>query len=245
MKKILMVLFLIVSANFLFAELEVDIPFDMDMIGPSYAANGPYNYESDWITITNIGSTNETYNLTWSFSDLPAGWTASVCNDEGLCYIPNMPVPIDLNAGEFLLVHFALGVNSTGGCGLNITLDGGDLPAPMSYDFTFNTEDNVSADNELVLLQRLSQNYPNPFNPSTTIFYELSPQELIFASITIYNTKGQVVKIFNDLSSSGSVIWNGTDENGKTIPSGIYFYKLISDGNSGRYTSTKKMILLK
>jgi len=241
MKKLIILLFLAMSIGLVYADLEINIPFDLDIVGDSYAAVGPYVYDSDWITITNIGSTNETYTLTCSFSEVPADWTVSVCNELGLCYIPNIPSNIDINAGEFVLVHLLLGINSTGGCGVNITLDGGDLNEPISLEFTFNTADNVNADNELVLPQKLLQNYPNPFNPSTTISYELSSQELANASITIYNTKGQLVRTYNHLNSNGSVVWDGRDNNDNIVNSGVYFYKM----NCIKTSKIKKMILIK
>ena len=241
MKKLILFAFLIMSLSLVFAELEVEIPFDMDIIGDDFSVVGPYIYDSDWITITNIGSTNETYTLTCSFSEVPADWTASVCNDLGLCYIPNMPSNIDINAGEFILVHLLLGVNSTGGCGVNITLDGGDLIEPIILDFTFNTADNVSADDELVLLPKLSQNYPNPFNPSTIISYELTSEELAEANITIYNTRGQLVRTFKNLNTSGNIVWDGRDKNDNIVNSGVYFYKMSSIKTS----IIKKMILIK
>ena len=241
MKKLILFAFLIMNLSLVFAELEVEIPFDMDIIGDDFSIVGPYIYDSDWITITNIGSTNETYTLTCSFSEVPADWTASVCNDLGLCYIPNMPSNIDINAGEFILVHLLLGVNSTGGCGVNITLDGGDLIEPIILDFTFNTADNVSADDELLVPEKLSQNYPNPFNPSTTISYELSSQELENATITIYNIKGQLIRTFNNLNSSGNIVWDGRDENNNIANSGVYFYKL----NCIKTSKVRKMVLIK
>ena len=241
MKKLILLVLLMMSISLVFAELEVDIPFDMDMIGDDFSIVGSYIFESDWITITNIGSTNETYSLIWSYSDLPIDWTASVCNDLGLCFIANMAAPVDINAGESLLVHFMLGVNSTGGCGLNITLDGGDLTEPIILDFTFNTADNVSADDELVLLPKLSQNYPNPFNPSTTISYELSQQELANASITIYNMRGQLIRTFNNLNTSGNIVWDGKDNNDNIVNSGVYFYKL----NKTETSKVRKMVLIK
>ncbi len=241
MKKMILFAILIMSLSFVFAELEVDIPFDMDMIGDDFSIVGSYIFESDWITITNIGSTNETYSLIWSYNDLPVDWTASVCNDLGLCFIANMAASVDINAGESLLVHFVLGVNSTGGCGLNITLDGGDLTEPISLDFTFNTADNVSADDNLLVPEQLSQNYPNPFNPSTTISYELPQQELASAVITIYNTKGQHIKTFNNLNTNGNIVWDGRDKNNNIVNSGVYFYKL----NSIKTSKVRKMILMK
>jgi len=88
----------------------------------------------------------------------------------------------------------------------------------------------------------LHQNYPNPFNPSTTINYSLIENSKV--SLNIYNIKGQKVKqLVRDQRTAGqhSVIWNGRDDNGKSVSSGIYFYKLITDN----FEKTKKMILMK
>ena len=248
MKKILMVLFLIISANFLFAELIVDIPFDMDIIDLSYTVNGPYEYTSDWITATNTGTETYTYTFEYSYENMPAGWSINVCTPD-LCFMPNFPAPVELGPGESEQFHISINVASTGGFNFNMTFDEGDLPEPLSYDFTFNTLDNVGIDNESqipVSQIELYQNYPNPFNPKTTISFNLTAEK---AEIDIYNIKGQKIKTFpiNHLTNQpvNQIVWNGTDENGNTVPSGVYFYKLISDGNSGRYTSTRKMILLK
>ena len=89
----------------------------------------------------------------------------------------------------------------------------------------------------------LHQNYPNPFNPSTTISFDVT-QTSSYVDIGIYNMKGQKVKqLVNEQLYAGqhSVIWNGTDDSGNPVTSGIYLYKL----KSGVYTSTKKMILMK
>jgi len=62
--------------------------------------------------------------------------------------------------------------------------------------------------------------------------------------LIIHNIRGQKVKtLVNEKLDAGnhSVIWNGTDDNGEVVSSGVYFYRL----NSGRYTSVKKMILMK
>ena len=112
----------------------------------------------------------------------------------------------------------------------------------------------------------LHQNYPNPFNPSTTISFSVA-QTLSSVELVIYNLKGQKVKTLDchpefiegtyttnstprpsteiRMTQAGtnkySVIWNGTDDNGNPVSSGIYLYKL----RSGIYTTTKKMILMK
>ncbi|MCK4654336.1 MAG: T9SS type A sorting domain-containing protein [Candidatus Cloacimonetes bacterium] len=103
----------------------------------------------------------------------------------------------------------------------------------------------VSSENELVApsVAKLYGNYPNPFNPSTTISFSVS-QTSSFVTLDIFNIKGQKVKtLINEALSAGqhSVVWNGKDEKGKNVSSGVYFYKL----NTGNYEKTKKMILLK
>jgi flagellar hook assembly protein FlgD len=88
----------------------------------------------------------------------------------------------------------------------------------------------------------LAQNYPNPFNPETSIAFSLS--EPGNTSLEIFNIKGQKIKtLANGYFDKGEHIlhWNGTDDGGSSVASGIYFYKL----KDGRYTSTKKMILMK
>jgi hypothetical protein len=88
----------------------------------------------------------------------------------------------------------------------------------------------------------LSQNYPNPFNSSTTIMFELpEPGDV---EITIYNILGQrVVELVNEKMSAGShsKIWNGVNQSGETVSSGIYFYRL----QAGEHIATKKFLLLK
>jgi len=85
-------------------------------------------------------------------------------------------------------------------------------------------------------------NYPNPFNPETTISYQLTDSNSAKAKIDIYNIKGELVKSFPELKAQeGSVTWNGKDQAGVAVSSGIYFSKL----EVGSAYSMKKMILLK
>jgi len=100
-------------------------------------------------------------------------------------------------------------------------------------------------DNVIVQLPKvlLRQNYPNPFNPSTTISFLLQNNSNV--ELTIYNIKGQKVKqLVSDLRTAGqhSVIWNGKDDSGKPVSSGVYFYKLNVNNN---IEAVKKCLLLK
>jgi len=89
---------------------------------------------------------------------------------------------------------------------------------------------------------QLSQNFPNPFNSSTIIEFFLPKEAEI--ELSIYNIFGQKVKILlNEKLSSGKkrVFWDGKNEKGENLPSGIYFYQL----RIGNFSETKKLILLK
>ena len=87
-------------------------------------------------------------------------------------------------------------------------------------------------------------NYPNPFNPQTTISYDL-PDNIENPIIEIFNIKGEKVKtLANNEFNKGnhSVIWNGDDELGESVSSGVYLYKLnVND----KTEAVKKCLLLK
>lgn len=94
----------------------------------------------------------------------------------------------------------------------------------------------------------LLQNYPNPFNPSTVISYYLPSDADV--SLTIYDVLGrQVRSLINQYQSAGkqAVHWNGSDEYGRRVSGGIYFYRLKGTSVSGRkqFDITYKMIMVK
>ena len=89
---------------------------------------------------------------------------------------------------------------------------------------------------------RLEQNYPNPFNPVTNITYSLLISGKVL--IKIYNVQGQVVTtLVDEFQTEGikTISWNGRDESGLNVPSGIYFYSI----KSGAFSETRKMMLIK
>jgi predicted outer membrane repeat protein len=88
----------------------------------------------------------------------------------------------------------------------------------------------------------LYQNYPNPFNAETTIKYFLPKPGGV--KIEIYNLLGQkITTLINQPQKNGmhQVVWNGRDENGNSVSSGVYIYNLTS----GNYLESKKLLLLK
>ena len=93
----------------------------------------------------------------------------------------------------------------------------------------------------------LSQNCPNPFNPNTTIKFKVQGSKFkapVLATLKIYNILGQKVRTLVDepkWAGDYSVQWDGMNDKGEQLSSGIYFYQL----KVGEYTSSKKMVLLK
>ena len=88
----------------------------------------------------------------------------------------------------------------------------------------------------------LAQNAPNPFNPSTVIRYE-TPRA-IHAQVSIFDALGRRVTVLADgLHAAGShaVRWNGVDEQGRGVPSGVYFSRL----EAGDHVETRTMLLVK
>ncbi len=98
-------------------------------------------------------------------------------------------------------------------------------------------QNKTSAPQEFGLLQ----NYPNPFNPSTTIQFQLTTDSDV--QLFIYNSLGQKIRTLIDnlrVAGEHSVSWNGQDDAGNPVSSGIYFYTLIA----GDKQETQKMMLL-
>ena len=90
----------------------------------------------------------------------------------------------------------------------------------------------------------LHQNFPNPFNPDTTIKYDLA--ESADVTLQIYNVLGQVVRtlVASEAQDAGryQIRWNGMDERGVPVSSGIYFYQIAADG---KFSDVRKLMLLK
>ena len=91
---------------------------------------------------------------------------------------------------------------------------------------------------------KLGDAYPNPFNPTTTIKY--SVKERAHVSLKVYNVAGQLVRTLVDEMQAPAEAgftkeWNGMNDQGQPVSSGVYFYKLMTKN----FTQTKKMVLLK
>ncbi|MDZ4121863.1 MAG: T9SS type A sorting domain-containing protein [Candidatus Cloacimonadaceae bacterium] len=111
--------------------------------------------------------------------------------------------------------------------------------------FEYGSEPWVSNDDPFIpqpLLLSLDQNYPNPFNPSTMIAFTIPASS--HCRLDVYNMRGQkVATLLNDTRIAGkhSVVWNGLDDRGSKVSSGIYIYRLFTPNAM----KTAKMILMK
>ncbi|HOA28665.1 MAG TPA: C25 family cysteine peptidase [Candidatus Cloacimonadota bacterium] len=122
---------------------------------------------------------------------------------------------------------------------VQITSNDPDMP---TYSIPVTLTPVSNNDNINPLITSLTGNYPNPFNPSTSIRFSLKDAGKV--RIQIYNLKGQLVKnlINSDLQSGNhQIVWDGRDDRGNGVSSGIYFYRM----ESGDYTRTNKMMLMK
>ncbi|HMB91886.1 MAG TPA: choice-of-anchor D domain-containing protein [Rhodothermales bacterium] len=88
----------------------------------------------------------------------------------------------------------------------------------------------------------LEGNYPNPFNPETVIRYSLNVQSTV--ELVIFNVLGQRIRTLvqsDQTSGTYEVRWDGRDEAGQSVASGVYIYRLQADG----FTASRKMLLLR
>ncbi|MCX5754172.1 MAG: T9SS type A sorting domain-containing protein [Candidatus Krumholzibacteria bacterium] len=89
---------------------------------------------------------------------------------------------------------------------------------------------------------KLSQNFPNPFNPSTTIKFDMKAKGLV--ALKIYDVAGRLVRtLVDEVKDAGvySAVWDGRNNIGADVASGIYFYKMETE----EFQATKKLVLLR
>ena len=117
--------------------------------------------------------------------------------------------------------------------------------APTNNDgYPFFANPYVNIENYTIQLPSATLfNYPNPFNPSTTIKFSIQYDSEV--ELSVFNIKGQKIKtmVQNEFTNGiHTIIWNGVDDNGKSVSSGIYYYKLNINGNP---VVVNKCLLLK
>ncbi|NQV18559.1 MAG: T9SS type A sorting domain-containing protein [Armatimonadetes bacterium] len=147
--------------------------------------------------------------------------------DDSPCVNAGIPDTTGLNLPEFDLAG-------------NSRIFGGriDMGAYENQNVVIGVEDDI-----LPIDTKLKQNHPNPFNPTTTIEFSIQNESKV--DLSIYNIKGQKIKTLahNEFNKGNfSIIWNGNDELGNSVSSGMYFYKLKVNGKT---EAVKKCLLLK
>jgi len=128
--------------------------------------------------------------------------------------------------------------------GGEFTTAGGKVSAYIAQWTKHSPGDVGDGDNEWSLPPdfSLKQNYPNPFNPTTTIEYNIPKRG--YVKIEIFNLLGQKVRnLVDEYKSAGnySVTWDGTDNGGNPLATGIYFCRF----RAGDHVQTKKLVLIK
>ncbi len=112
------------------------------------------------------------------------------------------------------------------------------------FDFFEGKITDIALNNPLAPKEfRLEQNYPNPFNPTTTIRYALGHSANV--SLEIYNALGQRIRtLVSQKQNAGThqVQWDGKNDLGQPVPSGVYLYRLITDRG---FVQSKKMMLIR
>jgi len=154
-------------------------------------------------------------------------------------------------AGDFKVVFFGFGLEGADSCGgdfLGGWVSDPQLVMSRVLNWLRGTSDVPGWEEESVNRPReisLGQNHPNPFNPVTTIQYSVhgrrTPAQV---TLKVFNIIGQLVRTLVDeemLPGVHSVTWDGKDERGNQVSSGVYFYQLSAKDQ----TETKKMVLLK
>jgi len=120
--------------------------------------------------------------------------------------------------------------------------------ADVSYKGVITYHENISVFVELPKIYELFQNYPNPFNPTTNIKFSIPTDARI--QINVYNTLGQKINVLlDDIMDAGyhTIQWNGINNTGRKVPSGVYFIHLAAEGlkTNQQFTRVIKVILLK
>ncbi len=137
--------------------------------------------------------------------------------------------PIEITEGHFVLAYGEVLQASLGS-------------SPVSAQMTGVLQRTFDPAIARVYHNRLEQNFPNPFNPTTTLAFSIKDAGRV--SLTVYDVAGRRVRqLVNERKERGAykVVWDGQNDTGQTVASGVYFYKMVA----GSFTGTRKMTILK
>ena len=92
---------------------------------------------------------------------------------------------------------------------------------------------------EIPVLNKLGNAYPNPFKSNTSFQVDVKAGDS--GTVSIYNSKGRLIRVFNVREGNQEIHWDGLDQHGNRSPSGIYLYKLSTPS----INETRKMLIVK
>ena len=193
----------------------------------------PENYTADYRPLSADGHV-------WDFK-VAAGKTHSMVT---LTFDGWQEVPDDL---EVYLIDEALGTARNLRQNPTYTYRAGEAGSSKSLKLVVGSRQYVEANSGNVTLVptnfELAQNFPNPFNPETVIRYALPQASTV--TLEVYNLLGQKVRTLVDHAPQPAdfylVSWDGRDERGEAIATGVYLYRLVA----GQFVSTRKMVFMK
>lgn len=171
--------------------------------------------------------------------------------DEVFCYSPDSLAALKYDSGSFKLVYFAFGFEAVNRVGSFAGRDTVLARILTWFGIPVGTEQQEARSRKQEA--RLLQNYPNPFSHSTIIPLQMPDARCQMPdrrqmTLSVYDLSGRLVKTLVDGGQSitsdqlpVAVTWDGRDNSGVPVASGVYFYRL----ESGQFTAAKKMVMLR
>lgn len=214
---------------------------DETNVNNSYGMSGGY-LAVDWTAPSDLCIGNTTVNSGQTLNYQITNTITVPCSNPQY-FIINSGGTANMEAGNYILIKD--GFHAKTGCIFNAKITGSDDGIKLSDIGNKNKEVEKLTDNIILNTptdNSLSQNYPNPFNPTTLIQYSL--KENMNVKITVYDILGRIVKsLINENQNAGyrSVIWDGTNNFGSSVATGLYIYKI----EAGNFIDSKKMLLIK
>lgn len=226
---------LIASANFAGHTSPAAVPdFTLtNLIPASYLVAGTLTFEDNFGTVY--------WRLSWGGASYTGPTTGSITNDADGNFGPPSPSALPSSGGlalRFLGTASALSTrNST-----DYALTPGNATFTNNAGSSFTVNSTLTGIADLTRASELFQNAPNPFNPATEIDFAVARS--IHANLSIFDIRGALVATLVDETVPAGlnrVRWDGRDETGQRVATGVYFYRLTAEG----VAQSKKLSVLK
>jgi len=208
---------------------EFTLPIELVDLGETYSAEFSLSYNADWLEAKTVTP-----------SELTSGFMLEQKIADGQIKIALAGAKPVTGTGSIVGITFKVSDQAKIGDRAeiklqNLRLNESDLMEPnLAYV--------ISVGAQVPKEFSLSQNHPNPFNPATSIQYTLPIRSHVV--LVVYNLLGQKVStLVDEVKEAGihQVTWNGKDNKGNTVTSGVYFYRIKADN----FSEVKKMVLMK